>query len=299
MRKKLGGFLMVAIFGFLFWYFFMKPHDYAVSFKTKALPGVVKQSLKIWNIQQDSVQILEEKGKYLVENIYLEETIHQYRWEMEPINDSIYRVTAYIKDLNHSLKNKLTIPFLQTQFEERTARTVIDFKDQLKDHLKNWKVTIEDESELKATYCAYISVETTQLGKARGMMDNYPFLNTFLAKNGVPLNGSPFIEVTSWDKLNGTLSFDFCYPIDKTENLPSHPELKYREFKPRRALKAIYKGNYSTSDRAWYALLNYAQKENINVEELPVEVFLNNPVAGGYELNWTAEVYMPIENQNE
>lgn len=297
MQKKIGGFLAVAVIGFLSWYLFIKPHDYAVSFKTKALPGVVKQSLLLWTTQQDSIQILDEQEDYIVENVFGGgDSIHQYRWEMKPINDSLTNVTAYVSDIKHSFINKISIPFQKTVFEETAAKTVIDFRDNLKNHLSQWKVRIEGASELEGTYCAYTTVNTIQIGKAKGMMINFPLLNSILAQNNIALNGSPFIEVTSWNKLTGALSFDFCYPILKTDNLPSHPDLKYKEFKPRKAIKATYNGNYSTSDRAWYALLNYAKKEKIEVVELPVEVFFNQPVSGGYELNWKAEIYMPLKN---
>ena len=52
-----------------------------------------------------------------------------------------------------------------------------------------------------------------------------------------------------------------------------------------------------TSDRAWFALLNYAQNKGIAVEEKPIEVFYNNPNMGGDELSWKTEVYMPIKKQ--
>ncbi len=293
--KKIGGFLAITTLGILSWYLFVKPHDFAVSFKTKALPGVVKQRLLLWNTQLDSLQLVEEKENSIKEKIFKGDSIFLYNWDIESLNDSITKVTAYVKDMQHSIKNRITVPFLNTAFENQTASVVGDFRDDLKKHLSEWKVSIDGMSELKETYCAYTTVNTFQLGKARGMMLDFPLLNSFLAQNGIRLNGSPFIEVTSWNKQTGALSFDFCYPILETDSLPTHPDLKYRKFKSRKALKATYHGNYSTSDRAWYALLNYAKKENIEVKELPVEVFFNQPVAGGYELNWKAEIYMPLK----
>ena len=58
----------------------------------------------------------------------------------------------------------------------------------------------------------------------------------------------------------------------------------------------IYNGNYITSDRAWYELLDDAERKNIEVHQTPVEVFYNNPNYGGDELNWKAEIYMPLKN---
>jgi len=60
-------------------------------------------------------------------------------------------------------------------------------------------------------------------------------------------------------------------------------------------LKAIYNGNYITSDRAWYALLDYAAKNGIAVTGLPIEIFNNNPNMGTNELEWETEIFMPLK----
>ena len=64
-----------------------------------------------------------------------------------------------------------------------------------------------------------------------------------------------------------------------------------------KALKATYNGNYITSDRAWYALLEHAERNAIKVSETPIEVFYNNPNFGGDELQWNAEIFMPLIDQ--
>ena len=73
--------------------------------------------------------------------------------------------------------------------------------------------------------------------------------------------------------------------------------MSYDRLYPKKALKAIYHGNYITSDRAWYALMDYAEKNGIEVVPEPVEVFFNNPNMGGDALNWTAEIYLPIREE--
>ena len=71
--------------------------------------------------------------------------------------------------------------------------------------------------------------------------------------------------------------------------------IQYKQYNQVTALKAVYNGNYITSDRAWYALLDYAKQNNIAVNNNPVEVFYNNPNYGGDEMRWKAEIYMPIK----
>ena len=152
------------------------------------------------------------------------------------------------------------------------------------------------EEQINSTFCACTTQTTTQFGKAQGMMKDFPLLDGILANNGVKLNGRPFLKVTNWDMAQENLTFDFCYPIIKTKILPQHPELIYKQFPSLTAIKAEYYGNYITSDRAWYALLDYANKNNLSVKALPIEVFYNNPNMGGDELKWKTEVYLPLKN---
>ena len=84
----------------------------------------------------------------------------------------------------------------------------------------------------------------------------------------------PFVEVTDWQMAKDSVSFNFCNPIFKTDSLPEIPGVFYKQIRARKALKAIYHGNYITSDRAWYALLNHAAKNQIEVDNQPFEIFL-------------------------
>jgi effector-binding domain-containing protein len=142
-------------------------------------------------------------------------------------------------------------------------------------------------------------VRSSQYGKANGMMQNYALLSNVLVENEVQLNGRPFLEVTQWNMETDSIRFNFCYPIIQNKNLPKYPQLTYKEFESSPAIKAEYNGNYITSDRAWYILLDYARKQHLEVTGLPVEVFQNNPNMGGDELSWKAEVYMPLKSADE
>jgi effector-binding domain-containing protein len=194
----------------------------------------------------------------------------------------------------HSLENKIKVPFFDTPLENRSRKSLGEFAKLLSNHLRNIRVGISGEGMIDANYYAYVSCRSTQLGKARKMMESFPLLDQYLVDNGVQLNGKPFIEVLKWNQENDSLAFNFCYPIVKNDSLPVHPELKYGYRPGQKAIKAIYNGNYITSDRAWYELLDYAERNSIQVTGLPVEVFYNNPNLGVDEINWKAEVFMPI-----
>lgn len=290
----LTGFILIAA---AIWYLFIKPHDYQVSFKAKTFPGAIDQTIKAWGKSKKEVKLLsQERTNQLTQSLQFKDSTHIYQWQVTPIHDSLSLVKVYATDPNHSLKNKLTIPFTDTDFEKRTRKTVLDFGKTLTEHIKNFKVTIVGEATPKSNFCACTTQKKTQLEKADGMMRDYPFLSHFLLKNQIKLNGTPFIEITDWQQETDSIQFKFCFPIVQNDLLPKHPELEFRNFYGRKSLKAIYNGNYITSDRAWYALLDYAEQHDIAVSPKPLEVFYNNPNQGNHDaIRWKAEIFMPIK----
>lgn len=297
MRNKIIYFVAFLLLISLVWYLFLKPYDYSVSITSKTFPGTINQTIKLWGNANKNTVLLQQKDFLNIDQqLSFNDSIFQYQWRITPINDSTSKINVYIKDVGHSLMNKMSLPFSDTNFEKRTRRTILDFNNVLKEHIEKFRVTVVDTlQQLPETYCAYIPLKASQLSKAMGMMHNYPTLSTVLVDNNVELNGRPFLEITNWDRKKDSISFNFCYPIIRSDSLPQNEIIKYKKFNGFKALKAIYNGNYITSDRAWYALLDYAKKNGIKVSETPVEVFFSNPNIGGNELEWIAEIYMPLK----
>jgi len=131
--------------------------------------------------------------------------------------------------------------------------------------------------------------------KAKEMMKNNSILVEFLSKHNLKKGKFPFVIVDNWDINNDQIDFRYCFPIFDKDSLPFNEEIKYDKIMPRLALKAIYNGNYKTSDRAWFGLYEYAKRHDININNHPVEFFQSNPFYGGDELKWVAEIYMPIK----
>jgi effector-binding domain-containing protein len=107
------------------------------------------------------------------------------------------------------------------------------------------------------------------------------------------------VEITHWDQENDSLYYNFGQPVFVDDSLPKQQGIEYKQLKKRPAIKAVYNGNYITSDRAWYALMDYAKQNNIPIEPTVLEVFYNNPNMGGNDIEWKAEIYMPIKENNE
>lgn len=296
--KKLFVVLGLLIFGAILWYLFIKSHDYLVRFKVNTSPGVVNQTIKNWSSSLENSQIISSDTIFQVNQELMIDSIKtRFNWEITPESDSTSSVKVYATDINNSFKNKVQIPFSETFFEKETKSKLLNFNSLLKEHLSVFKVGEVKKDTLEATNVLYVEIKTTQQKKAKGMMENYPFLDQLMAfSSSLKPNGLPFIEVTYWNQKNDSLHYNFCYPVMPTDKRPDNKEVKYKLFKGGKALKTEYNGNYMTSDRAWYKILDYADKNSISTTHLPIEVFYTNPNNGGDELNWKTEVFLIEKN---
>lgn len=119
---------------------------------------------------------------------------------------------------------------------------------------------------------------------------------SYLKDNNIPLTGDPFLEITGWNIREDSITFNFCFPVEEKNDYPRSEAIKFKKTEARSALKVTFNGNYKISDNAWYTLIDYARAHDIAIENLPVEIYLNDPHGGGDELQWQAEVYMPVKN---
>ena len=295
--KKFSAIIGFLIIGFLLWYLIIKPYDYLVTFKVKTSAGTINQSIKLWNTSlENSSPIQQENLKNLTQQIIVKDSTFNYDWSISSVNDSISKVNVYVTDIDHSFANKISIPFGTTDFEKRTQNTITNFIDKLKEHLNKIRVRVVGIDSTRTTYCAYIPMKGLQIEKARGMMQNYSLLTSVLSAENIEMNGTPFVEITNWNTQNDSIAYNFCFPVIKSDSLPIDPRIQYKQYSGVKALKASYNGNYITSDRAWYALLDYAGNNDIEIVKKPLEVFYSNPNFGGDELKWEAQIYLPIKD---
>ena len=295
--KKISTIIGFLTIGFLLWYFIIKPYDYLVTFKVKTTAGTINQSIKLWNTSlENSSPIQQENLKNLTQQIIVKDSTFNYDWSISSVNDSISKVNVYVTDIDHSFANKISIPFGTTDFEKRTQNIITNFIDKLKEHLNKIRVRVVGIDSTRTTYCAYIPMKGLQIEKARGMMQNYSLLTSVLSAENIEMNGTPFVEITNWNTQNDSIAYNFCFPVIKSDSLPIDSRIQYKQYSGVKALKASYNGNYITSDRAWYALLDYAGNNDIEIVKKPLEVFYSNPNFGGDELKWEAQIYLPIKD---
>ena len=294
--KKIALWIGILLLAGLIWYLFIKPYDYLVRFEVKTSPGTVNQMIKIWNdVLEPQGTVEQESFTKLNQTLIFNDSTHQYKWIIEKVDDSTSLVKVYAKDPDHSLMNKINIPFKETDFEKRTLATLTDYTDKLKQHIDRIRVTFLGVEEIPTKFVAYTELSTSQYGKARGMMRDHNFIGGQLVKYQIQLDGPPMVDIIQWDREKDSIRFHFCYPIVKTDSLPDLGEIKYKEIKSGKALKAEFNGNYIFSDRAWYVLRDYAEENGMEVTDSPLEIFYNNPNMGGDELRWKADIYMPLK----
>ena len=302
-RKKIIIGFSIFLSLFLVWYLFIKETDYCISFKVNAATGTVFQGIQEWSNAQafkesERYVILEKRNFDFIKQAMTKKDIQmEYIWDITYINDSVTKVNVGIKDLNHSLYNKLTAPFFSTLFKESQIKKITDFKKGLGEHLKNFKVKIEGEGVSEETFVAYINLKSVLQEKGQTMIANDAIITGFLFENDIKIIGRPYLEIMDLDLDKETIDFNYCFPVDKQTKNVVNNVVKFKTLPVVKGLKATYYGNFRTSDRAWFALMDYAKKHNLKLENKVQEHFLSNPFNGGEEMQWETKIIIPFTSK--
>jgi effector-binding domain-containing protein len=190
------------------------------------------------------------------------------------------------------------VPFINTPFKNSVRGNLLDIKRRMDLMLKTFHYEFTGYSHFHKISCVYISLNSTQRGKAREMISHVMALNQFVRQNNLALYGNPFVLVHNWNELNDSINFDFCFPIARTDAVPDDPEIKFKTVEGMDAIKTDFYGNYSITDITWYNLAEEANKLGYRSSGILVEVYHNDPHSGGNELEWKAEIYLGIESVN-
>lgn len=294
LSKTIKQIVGIAVIFIGVWYFMIKDYDYKITFTTSQAPGIVYDRLTKWTDGETFEQI---PFSEIHHKVVAGDSIFTFRWTFIRKNDSTTLVTAKIRDEKHSLKQKLQVPFYENGFVKSAISRVKKLGESLIENAENYKISKVSREKIPAQNCAYISLESEKQNKASTMVKNISIVMNYIKDNNIELVGDPFLEVTEWNLLEDTIKFDFCFPIEERDTYPEVNTVKFKKTKERDALKAIFNGNYKISDRAWYDILDHAEMNDVIIEKLPVEVFLNDPHSGGDSLEWEAEIYMPLLNK--
>jgi effector-binding domain-containing protein len=298
-KKTIGLITLLSIASI--WYLFLKKSDYTITFQAKTSTGTIFQGVNEWakqcNKNNNTDYKLVEKSyynfiKYVQKNNQID---LEYSFEINSKNDSISTVKVDIKDNNHSIYNRLTAPFFSTDFKKSQIEKIKQFKTGLEEHLSELKVKSVSEGATPAVFVAYISLKSVMQEKAQTMIGNDAIITGFLHNNNIKIIGKPYLQVTNWDTDKETLEFDYCFPIDPKTKYIENDQVKFREIPAQKGLKVSYYGNYRTSDKGWFAIMDYAKKNNKELDLKPLENFMANPFNGGKELDWETQIIIPFK----
>ena len=276
------------------YYFLVKPSEYSANFAARTSPGDVIETIRLWNKSLDNAAIVDvDSFSTLSQRIIHDGREYIYTWKFRTA-DSVTKVDIDISEPGKVFLNKLLVPFVTRPIEQDASKIVREFFGILKTHLEITKVNIVGVVDVDEKFCVCSTVQTLQVDKANGMMRDFLPLSTFVEEMELTTDGPPIVKVSHWNHSKGSLEFDFCFPIKNTLKLPHSKVFSYRSLPSQRALKADYFGNYVTSDRAWYELIQFARDQNYQITGLPIEVFHNNPNLGMNEKEWRAEIFLPV-----
>ena len=304
MNTKLKRLSVVVLLSFLGWYFVLKQSDYTITFKVNTATGTIFQGIAEWTSAQSKNQneiytVLEKRNfDFIKQSMVKDNEEFVYTWESKSLNDSVTSVTVGIKDLNHSIYNRLTVPFISTKFTEEQIEKIRNFKRGLVEHISNFKVKIDGETTSEEIFVAYISMESVLQEKAQKMIMNDIDIVGYLDRNKIKIIGfRPYLEIVDWNQEKELLKFNYCFPIPKNTKYIPDQHVKFKKIPAMKGIQATYFGNYRTSDRAWFAILDYAKRNKIKLQNRVLEHFLANPFNGGNELEWEAKIIIPFEDK--
>lgn len=284
---------LLLCFG-IFWYFFLKSYDYSISFQASTVPGTAYQKVLNWDGEST-----ESMNTAPLKEMFEEKTIAgtpiELKWEFISQSDTTTLVRANVKTIDNNLKERWLLLFGKTELQSEIEEEVRALKESLEGNLEMYSVSLQGEAMSPESFCVCIALDNKVTGKASDMMRNINTLAAYIKENQLEMPAKPRIQITEWNHRTNRIKYDFCFPVSRTLKLPEHPEIFSKSIPSQRALKAIFKGHYGISHLAWYSLLNYAERRDIEVVYSPLEVFNVNPELGGDSRYWEAEIYLPIK----
>ncbi|MCJ7756596.1 MAG: GyrI-like domain-containing protein [Gillisia sp.] len=303
MKKIISISLVVAIIAAV-WYLFIKEYDYQFRFEAKYGPATVYQEILNWENftntdDHKNIKVIEkEPYSGLVQQVDLaNKNSLLMEWEFEYINDSVTQVIVNTLDKEDQFKNRLEIlnPFEKSGHFAKLKENFSALNKRLNARQEAYKITMADTATSPAFDCACITSKAKVENKANAMMATVKTIESYLLENELTLQGSPFLKVTQWDIDKNIIIFDFCYPVQFNDSLKETGEIQLKHIESSKSLFAVFNGNYRQSHLAWLDLYEKARRENIVINPLPLEVYIDNPMTGKESIDWRADIYLPLQ----
>lgn len=306
--KKIFLILIFGLLGAMLWYLFIKKYDYQFETTAKYGPGAVAYELSEWKNfkfasgNSDGITLNDQDFQTLIQRVALDSSESmELRWELSRLNDSSTAISVNVLSPKNQLANRLAIinPFQKSKFVDSLKQNLLSFKRELNDHQSLYKLTplaqTVESPQLECVCSTSRNIPIT--GKAGEMMATISMLENYILANKTQIDGYPFLKVTNWDREKDLIDFDFCFPVKNVDSLKPTSKLKLKKIPSQKSLKLTFNGNYRISHISWFDLLYIVQERGYEVNGGPLEVYYDNPRLDSDELNWKAEVYLPVKEK--
>ncbi|MBZ9729341.1 GyrI-like domain-containing protein [Salegentibacter sp. JZCK2] len=305
MKKIFLLFLTLVLLG-LIWFLFIKKYDYQFRMEAKYGPGTVYHEISEWKrlnsgISEDNIVVTQsEPFKNLTQKVYsYSDSPIEFYWEFEKRNDSITEVILNLRSEENSLANRLDIinPFVKSIYLDSLKQHLLAFRHKLKSEQKAYRIQIPDSIVISpAMDCICHTSENIPVkGKAIEMVQTIDILEDYILSRDLKLTGNPFVKIIKWNREENMIDFEFCFPVNLAQDIRPYGKVEFRQVRSSTSLKAVFNGNYRLSHKAWYDLLYEAEEKGLKTNQLPLEIFFNNPnIESNPSPTWKAEIYMPV-----
>lgn len=304
MIKKFVTILLGVLLLSLGWFLFVKKYDYQFRFQAKHSPALVQQEIKdieaysIFKSQPKVVFQQNEGYQEILQTLQFGDEELQLLWELENNADSLTNISVNVAS-NKSIGNRLALlnVFADSDYIDSLENSFLKFGKELLKRQSAYRVQVIDSIVYSpALDCICKPAEGIKVeNKAMQMVRDIGYLEDFQIAHKLKLTAYPFVKIKAWDEQNGTIDYDFCFPVNLAQDIRPNTFIEFQQFPATTSLKAIYNGNYRSSDLAWHQLLSEASERSLKTSKLPLEIFWNNPKTGGDALSWKAEIFMPVE----
>lgn len=279
------------------WYFAIKKYDYSITFQTHTTAGETYQKLLYYKTgDAQELEIIEKQpfSKIIQNGKFLNVPV-RLTWQFLKKNDTLSIVQIGVNHLQQPFRERIKVLFGPTPTQREVAHTLSQFQNSLLRDAAFYEVKIIGKTTTPMETCACIDLENEVDKKAFDMMSQIHVLSDYIRNNALEMTARPRIQVNRWDLKTNRISYDFCFPVKAGSIGKPHPWIVLKNFQGREALKAIYKGNYMSSHLAWIRLLDYAEKNNLQTVQEPLEIFQDNPEMGGDAREWETAIYLPLK----
>lgn len=295
--KKIFGLIGVLCISLIIWFSFIKTYDHQIKFEVNLPAGTVYHMVLDPNSWDNREQNIDDKATFerIKQSMTVNETAFDLLWEFENLKDTTSRVHLYFKNREQSLLERYSSLIKQSTNLDSIIEISKKIKIRAEQFSKQFSIRIEGIDSIHSMTYLYVQNEGIRSKKAGGMMRNNTLLFQKKSDSLVRKNGQTFVKVDHWDLENDSIYFKYAFPVEPQLTYPTDNFVKVDTLPSQKALKASFRGNYSISDQAWIALYHYAKRHQLELKLSPVEIFYNNPMHGGNDRLWRADIFMPIK----